>query len=62
MHGDAVDSPDALLKEDAYAKRLLEEHFNVTLIYKMVEPATYERKAALVKASGFIHDVLIEET
>ena len=62
MPGDAIDSPDAHLKEDAYAKRLLEERFNVTLNYKMVDAATYDRKAALVKASGFIHDVLIEET
>ena len=31
LPGDATDSPDAHLKEDAYAKRLLEERFNVTL-------------------------------
>ncbi len=62
MPGDATDSPDAHLKVDAYAKRLLEERFNVTLNYSMVDVATYERKAALVKSSGFIHDVLIEET
>ena len=62
MPSDAIDSPDAHLREDAYAKRVLEERFNVTLNYEMVDPATYDRKAALVKASGFIHDVLIEET
>ena len=60
MHRDARWSADALLKEDAFAKRILEKRFNVTLNYDLISPSVYERKGALVKASGSIPDIFTE--
>ena len=60
MHRDARWSADALLKDDAFAKRILEKRFNVTLNYDLISPSVYERKGALVKASGSIPDIFTE--
>lgn len=62
MHRDARWSSEARLHEDAFAKRLLEKRFNVTLNYSLVSPSVYERKGALVKASGTIPDIFTEFT
>ena len=62
MHRDARWSTEALLREDAFAKRLIEKRFNVTLKYDLISPSVYERKGALVKASGSIPDIFTEFT
>ena len=41
MHRDARWSSEALLKKDAFAKRLLEKRFNVTLNYDLISPSVY---------------------
>ena len=60
MLRDARWSADALQKDDAFAKKILEKRFNVTLNYDLISPSVYERKGALVKASGSIPDIFTE--
>ena len=51
MHRDARWSTEALLREDAFAKRLIEKRFNVTLKYDLISPSVYERKGCLLYTS-----------
>jgi len=46
-----------MLDSNAYAKNLLEEHFNITLNYSTIDPVSYNRKGPLSLASGIIPDV-----
>ena len=51
---------DAMLEENAYAIEVLENRFNVTLNYTMIDPVAYNRKGPLSWAAGIIPDVFIQ--
>lgn len=60
MTFELVDPSPTLLDSNAFAKKLLEERFNITLNYTSIDPVSYRRKGPLSLSAGIIPDIFTQ--